>query len=159
MPDCRNCGFREGRIGRVPWCEAHDLAVFSDDGVEVHFAADAVEPKVLWVDGCEGLRPQRVCDLWGDHDRFCGRRYCLADFFGDDGLVLGAPDLDVLVFGDAKLDGLVENDLIGAAVAEALGSPELTGSFGLGTDDAGLVLDGVADTEVADGDLLSRRSL
>jgi len=73
--------------------------------------------------------------------------------------VLGAPDLDVLVFGDAKLDGLVENDLIGAAVAEALGSPELTGSFGLGTDDAGLVLDGVADTEVADGDLLSRRSL
>jgi hypothetical protein len=44
----------------------------------------------------------------------------LAVFFSDDGLVLGAPDIDILVFGDAQLDGLVEYDLVGAAVTEGL---------------------------------------
>jgi hypothetical protein len=72
---------------------------------------------------------------------------------GDGGLVVGAPDLDIFVGGDFEGEGLVEND-DGAGNGEMMGAPELAGGFGLVDGEAGLVLEGVADGERANGEVL-----
>ena len=72
----------------------------------------------------------------------------------DGGFVVGAPDLEVAVFGDVELDGLGADDGAGGGEEEAVAAPEVAGGFGLGADDAEFVLEEVAGLEAADGDLL-----
>jgi hypothetical protein len=72
---------------------------------------------------------------------------------GDSGFVVGAPDLDIFVGRDFEGEGLVAND-DGAGNGEVMRSPELGGSFGLIDGEAGFVLEGVADGERADREVL-----
>ena len=72
---------------------------------------------------------------------------------GDGGLVVGAPDLNIFVGGDFEGEGFVEDD-DGAGDSEVMRAPELAGSFGLVDGEAGVVLEGVADGEGADGEVL-----
>jgi hypothetical protein len=73
---------------------------------------------------------------------------------GESGFVVGAPDLDVGVFGDVELDAFRAHDDAGGGEEEAFAAPEVAGDFWLGADDADLVLEEIAGLEAADGDLL-----
>ena len=64
-----------------------------------------------------------------------------------------SPDCDGLRFGKAELDRGLAGDCV-AGSREAFLAPELAGGFGVGADDAGLPLEGVADAEAADRNLL-----
>ncbi len=71
----------------------------------------------------------------------------------DGGFVVGAPDLDVEIFGYVELDDLGTSDGAEEGKEEAVSAPEVAGGFGLGADDAEFVLEDVAGLKAADGDL------
>jgi hypothetical protein len=62
-----------------------------------------------------------------------------------------APDVDGDTNWDAEFKGLGENDCV---FGKALLTPKLTRCLGLCGGDAGLPLEGVADAQAADGELL-----
>ena len=72
---------------------------------------------------------------------------------GDGGVVVGAPDLDVFVGGNFEGEDFGRDD-VGAGRGEMVGSPELARGFGLVDGDEEIVLEGVADGEGANGDVL-----